>query len=102
MKKIHTTIAHVIAIAAILLVGAANAEDYPKPTFTADGKLNRPDISYREWIFVGTPLTPNDMNPPEATFPGSRLGVKPGCPGPPPARERRRATISDRVRSADP
>ena len=24
---------------------------------------------YREWIYIGTPLTPNDLNPPEAPFP---------------------------------
>lgn len=59
----------VILVAAVLFVGVANAEDYPKPTFDADGKLNRPDISYREWVYVGTPLTPNDLNPPEAPFP---------------------------------
>ncbi len=45
------------------------SQDFPKPTFDADGKLIRPDISYREWVYVGTPLTPNDLNPPEATFP---------------------------------
>ncbi|WP_417660918.1 cytochrome P460 family protein [Pseudomonas sp.] len=33
-----------------------------------DGKLERP-TGYREWVFVGTPLTPNDMNNGKATFP---------------------------------
>ena len=69
MKKARTTIASLIAIAAVLLVGTASAQDYPKPTFDAEGKLNRPDISYREWVYVGTPLTPNELNPPEASFP---------------------------------
>jgi len=45
------------------------AQDFPKPTFNDDGELLRPDISYREWVYVGTPLTPNDLNPPEASFP---------------------------------
>lgn len=40
----------------------------PKPGYTPDGALIRPE-GYREWIYVGTPLTPNDMNPPEAPFP---------------------------------
>ena len=31
------------------------AEDFPKPTFNANGELLRPDISYREWVYVGTP-----------------------------------------------
>lgn len=33
-----------------------------------DGKLERP-IGYREWIYVGTPVTPNDMNNGKAAFP---------------------------------
>lgn len=33
-----------------------------------DGKLERP-TGYREWVFVGTPLTPNDMNSGKAVFP---------------------------------
>lgn len=40
----------------------------PKPTFTADGALEQP-VGYREWVYIGTPLTPNDLNPPEAAFP---------------------------------
>jgi hypothetical protein len=45
------------------------AQDFPKPTFNDNGELLRPDVSYREWVYVGTPLTPNDLNPPEANFP---------------------------------
>ena len=45
------------------------AEPFPKPTFNVNGELLRPDVSYREWVYVGTPLTPNDLNPPEANFP---------------------------------
>lgn len=33
-----------------------------------DGKLARP-TGYREWVYVGTPLTPNDMNGGKANFP---------------------------------
>ena len=36
--------------------------------FTSDGALVRPE-NYREWVFVGTPLTPNDMNNGKASFP---------------------------------
>ena len=36
--------------------------------FTPDGKMKRPE-GYREWIYIGTPLTPNDMNGGEAAFP---------------------------------
>ena len=45
------------------------AQDFPKPTFNDNGELLRPDVSYREWVYVGTPLTPNELNPPEANFP---------------------------------
>jgi len=33
-----------------------------------DGQLERP-TGYREWIYVGTPLTPDDMNDGKAAFP---------------------------------
>jgi hypothetical protein len=36
--------------------------------FTADGKLKQP-VGYRKWVYIGTPLTPNDMNDGEASFP---------------------------------
>jgi len=36
--------------------------------FNKQGELIRPE-GYREWIFVGTPLTPNDMNKGKAPFP---------------------------------
>lgn len=36
--------------------------------FNARGELVRPE-GWREWIYVGTPLTPNSLNPPEAPFP---------------------------------
>jgi Cytochrome P460 len=40
------------------------------PKYTADGQLIKfsPDV-YREWIWVGEPVTPNELNPPEASFP---------------------------------
>ena len=33
-----------------------------------DGELLRP-VGYREWVYVGTPVTPNDMNNGKAAFP---------------------------------
>ena len=36
--------------------------------FTADGKLKQP-VAYRKWVYIGTPVTPNDMNDGEASFP---------------------------------
>jgi hypothetical protein len=36
--------------------------------FTEDGKLKQP-VGFRKWVFVGSPLTPNDLNGGEANFP---------------------------------
>lgn len=36
--------------------------------FTADGKVKQP-VGYRKWVYIGTPVTPNDMNDGEANFP---------------------------------
>ena len=50
---------------ALLTANAVSA----KESFTIkNGELQRP-TGYREWIQVGTPLTPNDMNDGKATFP---------------------------------
>jgi len=43
----------------------AQAADYFK---FSNGQLERP-TNYREWVYVGTPLTPNDMNNGKAAFP---------------------------------
>jgi hypothetical protein len=40
----------------------------PAVEYTEDGKMKQPE-GYREWIYVGTPLTPHDMNDGEANFP---------------------------------
>lgn len=63
------------ALALVLGIGFAAFAQSPtveraatKPTFTNDGKLLQP-AGYREWIYVGTPITPDDLNPPEAPFP---------------------------------
>ena len=47
---------------------AAQSADEQFVRFTDSNDLIRPD-GYREWVYVGTPLTPNDLNPPEAAFP---------------------------------
>lgn len=40
----------------------------PLVEFTADGKVKQP-VGYRKWVYIGTPVTPNDMNDGEANFP---------------------------------
>lgn len=61
--KILLTIA--LFTSQFILAGVANASQ----AFTIkDGQLERP-TGYREWIYVGTPVTPNDMNNGKAAFP---------------------------------
>jgi len=53
-----------LVIAALFALPAA-AQDVK---FDSDGALAQP-TGYREWVYVGTPVTPNDMNGGEAPFP---------------------------------
>jgi len=48
--------------------GMQPAESADIVEYTSDGELIRPR-DYRTWVFVGTPLTPNDMNDGQAAFP---------------------------------
>lgn len=51
--------------------GSAHAEATTRPVparFTEQGELMRPR-DYRTWVFIGAPLTPNDMNNGHAAFP---------------------------------
>ena len=50
------------------LFAASAAQSDAIVQYDDQGRLIRP-TGYREWIYVGTPLTPNDLNPPEAPFP---------------------------------
>ena len=68
MKKVKKTFigfAAVATLAQLLLIAPAVAEEY----YTIkDGVLERP-TGYREWIYVGTPVTPNEMNNGKEAFP---------------------------------
>jgi hypothetical protein len=77
LLTVPAVLAVFVLIAAINLntskqASAAPAEeDAPKKssvTFNEDGELERP-TGYRKWIYVGTPVTPNDMNGGKAPFP---------------------------------
>ena len=65
-------IAVLVGIAGLSYVLAASAAPPGGTTaaveFTPDGKLKRPG-GYRNWVYIGTPLTPNDFNDGEASFP---------------------------------
>lgn len=57
------------SIAAIALQAALPTMAHADDAFTMNaGELQRP-TGYREWIYVGTPVTPNDMNDGKAAFP---------------------------------
>lgn len=71
-----------MAFAALVGCGMVDGGDAPESTsatlatagqgepavFRMDGSLERPR-GYREWVFVGAPVTPNDMNDGKAAFP---------------------------------
>ena len=61
-----TTLAAIpLWLVATLVSMSASAEEH----FTIkDGQLERP-TGYREWIYVGTPVTPNELNNGKAAFP---------------------------------
>ena len=69
MFKSTTTLCKVsrntLGLILTIVAASAMAEDY----FTInDGQLERP-TGYREWVYVGTPVTPNDLNDGKAAFP---------------------------------
>jgi len=56
----------------IMMVGFSTPQTEAKEhaKFDKDGNLIQPkDFAWRKWIYVGTPVTPNSLNPPEAPFP---------------------------------
>ncbi len=56
-------------VAVLGLIATTQAETGAKyeAQFNSDGGLIRPE-GWREWVYIGTPLTPNSLNPPEAAF----------------------------------
>ena len=70
MKRKTAVLGSALALSALI----ASCQTMSGPTSSAsafrivDGQLLRPE-GYRQWVFVGTPLTPNDMNDGKAAFP---------------------------------
>lgn len=64
LKKFAAIAAAISTLAAVST--PVLADDIAK--FTDDGELIRPE-GWREWIYVGTPVTPNGLNGGEAPFP---------------------------------
>ena len=57
-----------LSLTAPLLPAGQAFADKRFAEFREDGRLARP-TGYREWIYIGSPLTPNDMNNGKAAFP---------------------------------
>ena len=73
MKMKLKFVALLLVTAAISIVTPAQAQDGMSKRAAAaqwndKGELLQP-VGYREWIFVGAPVTPNDMNDGKAAFP---------------------------------
>jgi hypothetical protein len=61
-----------MTLAAALTAGVAQAEMGAKGArYDADGALLQPQ-GFREWVFIGAPLTPNALNGSSAAFPELR------------------------------
>ncbi len=58
----------IVAFAAVAAITAIPATAWAEAYKIKDGQLERP-TGYREWVYVGTPVTPNDMNDGKAAFP---------------------------------
>jgi hypothetical protein len=71
-SNVTVGIAVLVGIAGLSYVLAASAAPPGGTTaaveFTPDGKLKKPD-GYRNWVYVGAVVTPNDLNDGEAAFP---------------------------------
>ena len=69
--RVITVVAAAVSVAVFLIPasqGVAEHHEGSAAKFDSQGNLVRPE-GYREWIFVGTPVTPNDMNGGMAPFP---------------------------------
>jgi hypothetical protein len=55
-------------LAASVMAGATSTASADVAFEIKNGALERPE-GYREWVYVGTPVTPNDMNDGKAAFP---------------------------------
>ena len=67
MKKLAAISTSVMLLSWALFASSALAGE-KTAKFDPDGALIQPE-GYRQWIYVGTPLTPNDMNGGKAPFP---------------------------------
>ncbi len=67
-KKNLITICATLFTGATLQVATISTANAAEAFTIKNGELQRP-TGYREWVYVGTPVTPNDMNNGKAAFP---------------------------------
>jgi hypothetical protein len=67
MKKVLSIIL-AAGIATTASIGMVSAAEVAQATFNADNVVNAPK-GYRQWVFVGAPLTPHALNDGAAPFP---------------------------------
>lgn len=67
-RNLHATLLLASCLAAPTGPAHADAHEKYEPRFTENGEMIRP-AGWREWVFVGSPLTPNGLNSGEAAFP---------------------------------
>ena len=72
MRRLFVVMVLLLVASALVALAAAPGPEAPQPPmaaeWTATGELQRP-TNYRQWIFIGAPVTPNDMNDGHAAFP---------------------------------
>lgn len=56
------------AVVMIVAIGLSQPRAQKGPVFTQDGSLVLPS-GFREWVFIGGPITPNGLNNGKALFP---------------------------------
>ena len=56
------------ALVMIVAIGLSQSRAQRGPVFTKDGNLVLP-AGFREWVFLGGPITPNGLNNGKALFP---------------------------------
>jgi Cytochrome P460 len=56
------------AVLTIVAIGLSQSRAQRGPVFTKDGNLVLP-TGFREWVFIGGPITPNGLNNGNALFP---------------------------------
>ncbi len=68
LTKLSTLVFTLISLLATTTMTSVVHADKGYAKYDGNGKLVRP-TGYREWIYIGAPLTPNDMNNGKAAFP---------------------------------